>query len=323
MPRPFAMDVRGPVIYGTDHYESYFVTVKLQSVILKEMLDLEKVYEALLYWRGNLNAPEFADAVGRARQRVQEDIITPFVKDRAADLQNVRGRKHGRTLTVRPKSAPDGLWSFFGLLAAERKWRRRERPGHSSLAGLDVVDLAPPEPANAAVWICRAAAQKRVIVGHYMFKRHGARPVRFSPHAMVRTPRRIHFRGHLLVHAADEIQDWGYVDLVPGRFLDDGDLQLALDDEDRRVEDSGYRGAQGDRDWHELTRLVFQVNPALPPHAFFALQQEHGLETDHDGRCRLELLVRRALVHSYEHHVFDRTIGPERMKAWVRIDAVD
>ena len=281
---------------------------------MSKMLDLEKVYEALLYWRGNLNAPEFADAVGRARQRAQEDIITPFVKDRAADLQQVRGRKHGRTLMVRPKSAPDDLWSFFGLLAAERAWRRRERPGQSSLAGLDVVDLAPPEPADAAVWICRAAAQKRVIVGHYMFKRHGARPVRFSPHAMVRTPRRIHFRGHLLVHAAGGIQDWGYVDLVPGRFLDDGDL---------RLDDSGYKGMEGDRDWHERTRLVFLVNPALPPHAFFALQQEHGLETDRDGRCRIQLLARKALVHSYEHHVFDRTIGPERMKAWVRFDTVD
>lgn len=271
-------------------------------------IDLMKVYEAMLFWRGGMNATEFADAVGLTRQRVQENIVSPFVWHRAGDMLQERGRKHGRTLLVRPKSAPADLWSFFGLLAAERAWRRRQRPGLSSLAGLDVVDLAPPDPAGAAPWMCRAAAQKRVIVGRYLFKRHGVRAVRFSPHAMVRTPRRIHFRGHLLVLTSGETQDWGYVDLVPGRLLDDGDIRIA---------ESGYRGVDGDRDWHERTTLVFQLNPALPPHAYFALQHEHGVDADPEGRCWLNLVVRKALVHSYEHHVFDRTIGPERMKVWI------
>ena len=273
------------------------------------MLDLEKIYEALLFWRGNVNASEFADAVGRARTRVQTEIITPFVQDNAGVLQRQSGRKHGRTLLVRPRFAPADLWSFFSLLAAERDWRRRERPGLSSFAGLDIVDLAPPDPADTAVWMCRAAAQRRTLIGRYLFKNHGDLPVWFSPHTMVRTPRRIHFRGHLLVRASAAIQEWGYVDLVPGRFLDDGDLL---------IEESGYRGVEGDRDWHEKTDLVFQLNPKLPPHVYFALQHEHGLKADKDGRCRLKLRVRKALAYSYEHHVFDRTIGPERMKAWIQ-----
>ena len=277
------------------------------------MLDLEKIYEALTFWCGNVNAAEFADAVGRTRQNVQTEVITPFVQGRKGDLQQERGRKHGRTLLVRPRSAPGNLWAFFGLLSAERAWRRRIRPEFSSLAGLDLVDLAPPGPADTAVWMCRAAAQKRALVGSYVFKKHGVRSVRFSPHTMVRTPRRIHCRGHLLVEGPADRQDWGYVDLVPGRFLDDGFQMLAEPD---------YRGAEGDRDWHEEIKIAFEINPELPRHAFFALQQEHGIKPDRDGCCRLEFKVRKALAYSYEHHVFDRTIGPERMKAWVRRPAV-
>ena len=279
---------------------------------LSTMLDLEKIYEALLYWRGNLNATEFAYAVGRTRQRVQTQVITPFVQGRETDLQQERGRKHGRTLLGRPTCAPADLWAFFDLLATERNWRRRERQGCSSLAGIDIVDLAPPEPAAAVVWMCRAAAHKRALVGRYLFKNHGVRSVCFSPHTMVRTPRRIHFRGHLLVRALNETQDWNYVDLVPGRFLDDGDLEL---------DESIYRGAEGDLDWHEEIEIAFEINPALPQAAYLALQHEHELEADRDGRCRIKLPVRRALAYSYEHHVFDRTIGPKRMKAWIRCSA--
>ena len=241
---------------------------------------------------------------------------------RAGDLQRKCGRKHGRTLASQPTSAPADLWAFFGLLAAESAWRRQPRPGCSSLANLDVVDLAPPDPAGATVWMCRAAAQKRALEGRYLFKNHGDLPVNFSPHTMVRTPRRIHFRGHLLVFASGEIQDWGYVDLVPGRFHDD-DLRMLKepDYKYRMPEKSDYRGAEGDRDWHEETDLIFQINPELPPHVYFALQQEHGLKADREGHCRLELRVRKALVYSYEHHVFDRTIGPQRMKAWIRCSA--
>lgn len=277
------------------------------------MLDHGKIYEALAFWRGNLNASEFAAAVERTRQRVQTEVITPFVQDRGRDLQQERGRKHGRTLLVRPMAAPDNLWSFFGLLVAERDWRRRERPDCTTLSGIDIVDLVPPEPAGVSVWMCRAAAHKRALVGHYLFRNHGVRAVRFSPHTMVRTPRRIHFRGHLLVRASDGTQDWGYVDLVPGRFLDDGELGL---------DEANYRGAEADRDWHEEIRIVFEINPALPQDAYFALQNEHGLEADREGHCCIELTVRRALAYSYEHHVFDRTVGPERMKAWIRRSAV-
>ncbi len=284
------------------------------------MLDTERIYEALLYWRGNLNASEFARAIGRTRQHVQTHIIAHFPKDRMTDIETTHGhrvgdrRKHGRTLLVRPKSAPNDLWSFFGLLTAERTWRRGNRLDLPSLADLNIVDIAPPDPGDTAVWMCRAAAQKRVLVGHYLFKRHGVRAVRFSPHAMIRTPRRIHFRGHLLVEEPFEMQDWGYVDLVPGRLDGDGYWMLA---------ESEYRGAEGDFDWHERTEIAFEVNPALPREAFLALQQEHGIRADEKGRCRIELKTRKALIHYYEHHVYDRTIGPERMKVWVRCSSMD
>ena len=276
------------------------------------MLGLEKIYEALLYWRGNLNADEFAEAVGRTRQRVQTEIITPFVQGGGKVIEK-RGRKHGRTLQRPPTSAPEDLWAFFGLLAAERVWRRRERPDCSSFAGIDVVDLAPPAPASVSVWICRACAQNCALDGHYVFRNHGVCAVRFSPHTMVRTPRRIHFRGHLLVlQALGETQDWGYVDLVPGRFLDDSDL---------RLDESNYKGAEEDQDWHSKIEITFEINPALPRAAYLALQHEHGIEADREGRCYIKFPVRKALAYSYEHHVFDRTIGPERMKAWVRCPA--
>ena len=285
------------------------------------MLELEKIYEALLYWRGNLNSSEFAEAVGKSRQHVQIDVIKPYVRRRGAwDLDETRGRKHGRTLQGQLTSAPDGLWTFFGLLTAERNWRRRERLGCSSLAGIDIVDLAPPEQASGTVWMCRACAQKRALDGRYLFRNHGDLPVRFSPHTMVRTPRRIHFRGHLLVFKRNGPEDWGYVDLVPGRFY--GDDRRMLEDPDYMIlREFGYRGVEGDRDWQEEVEIIFEINPALPQKAYLALQHEHGINPDREGRCCLELTVSRALAYSYEHHVFDRTVGPERMKAWIRRSA--
>ena len=271
------------------------------------MLDLEKVYEALLHWRGNLNATEFANSVGLTRQHVQNRVITPFLSKPSNEVHEIRGRKHGRTLVSRPDLSPRDIWSFFGLLSAERAYRRRKRSGLSSLADIDIVELAPPDPSDASVWVCRAAARKCVLVGNYLFKNHGVRAVEFSPHTMIRTPRRIHFRGHLLVRSSTGMQDWGYVDLVPARFLDDSHLELV---------DRDYRSAKADREWHEKTELVFQINPNLPRDAYYALQLEHGLEADRDGRCFLRIETKRALVHYYVHHIFDRTIGPGRINAW-------
>ena len=77
------------------------------------------------------------------------------------------------------------------------------------------------------------------------------------------------------------------------------------------LQESGHKGAEGDRDWHERVDITFEINPGPPPpHPYFAMQQEYGIRPDQDGRCRHELAVRKALAYSCEHHVFDRTIGP-------------
>ncbi len=272
------------------------------------MLSLEKIYDALLYWRGNMNASEFAEAVGRTRTHVQTEVIAPFLSDSSNKVLEHRGRKHGRTLAGRPKQSPGDLWSFFNLLAAERAYLRRERPGYTSLASIDIFDIAPPDPSGAAAWVCRATAQKSALVGNYLFKNHGVHAVNFSPHTMIRTPRRIHFRGHLLVTLPTETQDWGFVDLVPGRFLDDG--QLALNGH-------GYRSSEADREWNTKVELTFQINPNLPTEAFLALQQEYDLPADEDGNCHIKFTTREALVYSFVHHVYDRTIGPKRLHAWI------
>ena len=79
---------------------------------LHKMLDLKKIYEALLYWHGRLNGSEFAEAVGRSRQHIQADVIRPYLqKSGEWDLEEERGRKRGRTLRQRPTSAPDSLVS--------------------------------------------------------------------------------------------------------------------------------------------------------------------------------------------------------------------
>ncbi|MDE0110755.1 MAG: hypothetical protein OXN84_00480 [Albidovulum sp.] len=176
------------------------------------------------------------------------------------------------------------------------------------MADINVAEVVPPDTSGAAVFVSRAAAQKLVIQANYLFKNHGVRPVRFSPHAMVRTPRRIHFRGHLLVGMPETAQDWGYVDLVPGRFLDDGQQVLVSE---------GYRSVDGDREWNEEVLLIFKLNPDLPRNAYYALQQEFGLAADKDGICQYSFTTRRALAYSYAQHVFDRTIGPNRMKVWI------
>ncbi|MCY4227401.1 MAG: hypothetical protein OXF20_06880 [Gammaproteobacteria bacterium] len=276
------------------------------------MLDLSKIYEALLYWRANLSAKEFAEAVGRTRQHLQKEVITPFIQKRGMDIEETRGKKHGRSLIIEPKISQPDLWDFFSLLDVERKWRRHERKGLSSLAEIDIIDIIPPESSETSFWVCRATAQKCTLFGNYLFKNHGVLNVQFSPHTLVRTPRRIHARGHLLVRSSEKKIDWGYLDLVPSRFLDDSNLRLGK---------SEYIGVEDDKEWHQYEKIAFRINPDLPKNAYLALQNEYDIKPNSDGYCIIYIEVRKALVYYYEHHVYSRMIGKNPMRAWVRCQA--
>jgi hypothetical protein len=106
----------------------------------------------------------------------------------------------------------------------------------------------------------------------------------FSPHTIVRTPDRIHVRGH----ASEDATEPGYfMDLVPARMLDASNLGH-----------DNYVGDADDVDWHRHESLTVRLRSDLPEPLRDALLQEHGGDTIKIHR------VRKAL-HRYYRIAFE------------------
>ena len=270
------------------------------------ILDRQKLYEALLFWRGGMTAGRLGTIVGQTRAHVQTTIISAFEDmNRGRSRSEKRAGRQGKVLVGAPSFDHDAQ-DLFDLLASIRKFGVRRQAPADSIIGVacDEVRLSSGSERFPAAMLLRAASGGCCVSGSYLFKNHGVKSVVFSPHALVRTPRRLHVRGYVAVREHGKEEDWGYRDLVAGRFLD---VEIMSDG-------AGYRDAEGDADWHKMVEVRASLNRSLPRNTFLALQQEFGL-AEGDG-SQIVVMARRALVHYYRHHVFDRTVGDTRMPVW-------
>jgi hypothetical protein len=273
---------------------------------------VKNCYEALLFWSGRVTGSFFARVVGQSRSHVQTTVLSPFEESSGHRLRHEKiGGARGKTLLGTPAFHHDAS-DLFDLLAALRVFgRKRPDAPEGSIVGVDIAQVRLPADAESVPisLLLRAASRHLAVQGVYLFKNKGAKTVEFSPHTLVRTPRRLHFRGHVVVREEGVEVDWGFRDLVPGRFLDLGEMP----------DGGAFRGSGSDKEWHDEVEVRASLNSDLPRNAYLALQQEYGLSTlDED---HLSIMTRRALVHYYRNHVFDRTVGEACLPVW-RIEQV-
>ena len=89
---------------------------------------------------------------------------------------------------------------------------------------------------------------------------------KFSPHTVVQTAQRVHFRGY---SAFDPAENGHYWDLVPSRV---SWAQLGGT--------TGYIDGAGDTEWKEQSVLQLTLCPDIPPQMRAAIRREHGMESD-------------------------------------------
>ena len=89
---------------------------------------------------------------------------------------------------------------------------------------------------------------------------------KFSPHTVVQTAQRVHFRGY---STFDPAKNGYYWDLVPSRV---SWAQLGAT--------TGYIDGAGDTEWKERSVLQLTLCPDIPPQMRAAIRREHGMESD-------------------------------------------
>jgi hypothetical protein len=111
--------------------------------------------------------------------------------------------------------------------------------------------------------------------------------VTFSPHVLVRSAHRLHFRGYSLF---EDVGCGHYWDLVPSRVLS-AEQDNATD----------YVDASGDEAWHRQVMLHLMLHAHVPLSIRAAIRREHDMAAD-----RLDI---GPLPHALLHYVRAEYVG--------------
>lgn len=248
--------------------------------------------ETMLFWEGGFSVQRLSERLGVRREHLQRTLIPDYKSRHPRALQ-----RKGRTYTEPPEGVvplliPEDPAELFNLLSAED--RVRDRCSNNKLGGAhtmdqrgirtaDVVTLTSSRPDTEKFRrLCMASAEKKCLVLSYM-SRYGAIELKFSPHTLVRTAWRLHFRGHA---RGDQLQSGEmFIDLVPSRVL----AVLSVG--------PGYVSDKGDVDWHARENLTFVLSDELPEEIRRQALQEFLSDevTVPDVRRALGNYVRRAM----------------------------
>ena len=248
--------------------------------------------ETMLFWEGEFSAQRLAERLGVRREHLQRTLIPEYRSRHPGALQR-QGRAYAESPEgVAPLLIPENPAELFNLLSAEdgildrceaRGLGGTPNPDYRAARTADVVALTSSRPdADKFRRLYMACARRQCLILSYM-SRGGVIELAFSPHTLVRTAWRLHFRGH----ARTEHFNGGerYIDLVPSRVL----AVLSAGD--------GYVSDKGDRQWHAREDLTFVLSDELPADIRRQAFQEYMSDriTIPEVRCALANYVRRAM----------------------------
>lgn len=280
---------------------------------MRNILDHTSLTECLLYWRGVIHAKKISEIIGITRKTIMMTVL-PRLKDKGVRFENRTGKGELSGLSLVENHAPITCSGTMAEAVALVHLSRSMGYEDEELLGFDVEDLVALRPETAhsqriARTLGNAAAQKRVVQGVYVSKQ-GSAGVEFSPHTLVRTAHRVHWRGHAVFDDNTGIsgKTGDYVDLVPERFQSCSMIPTGKGE--------GYVPKDKDHDWNQMVNVCAHLNPGIPPDSRDAILEE----TD-DPEGRLVVPTRKALARYVALWMESRTVlvpGQNReIKVWV------
>lgn len=217
--------------------------------------------ELLGYWCGGVSTGAVAALTGKSRQACGKGDTANLLADERYGWEGPSGQ--ARSMRI---SSPEALSTCpstsFGLISALGAQGVLQAEGDPLLPYVDTGFHATPEPdSDIFAILCSGLHQKRVVNGLY-FTKHGLREITFSPHTIVRTTARVHFRG--VMQIAGDLSGFP-VDLVPSRFL-----SVDLGDKD------AFQGQSVDPDWSKTVDVSLTMARDLPENLRDVIIQEWG-----------------------------------------------
>lgn len=254
--------------------------------------------EYLAYWEGRVTGARLGQLLGRTREHVQREILTPYRREFGERLELLAERidPDADRPHVQPEFAPVAPGALIDIVRGEARFA--EAAGESPRFGIPVEDVTAigfREPhAQYFRMLHRACVQRHAVPIEYVSKRRTA-AVWFSPHTLVRDFARAHFRGYA---SWSDHKPGFYIDLVPSRIF----RVLGAGDATRFV------SGDADRYWNQRVTLTFNLNPGIPEGIREILRLEHNEDRSRmefkrlivpDVRLALRLYVERALRYRF------------------------
>ena len=221
------------------------------------------LFEFLAFWRDGVTAKELGQTLAMSREAAQRSVVGPYKREFPNNSMILhQGRTHVEGDAYALKASPYrplDVANFTSAIDAFALAMSTQSP-----LGVPIEDVASPiesaEEVSGLRALYGATAHRRAVYLDYLAKRRRIQLV-FSPHTMVRTPMRIHFRGHSIRVSGDESR---YIDVVPGRIIGSTPGKTRE-----------YIGPANDMEWHQRTRIVAELNRSLPEDVRAAVKQEY------------------------------------------------
>lgn len=267
-------------------------------------LDAARLCEFVAHWMGGTTLPEVGRLLGYTSRRVQTLVEDGFARRGPATVRYDAGSKRWRSsVPSKDLHGPRSAQEVVAALQAMRLWSR----GTEAERLFPLVDTRVHRtgPAPDTFRTLLGACVRRQVVDVVYLARTRELAVSFSPHTLVVTPHREHFRGYSAFESEGESHYW---DLVPSRVV-------SAEVRPR----SGYVDAGGDAEWHAEEELRLRLKADLPDAMRQALRHEHGLIGD-----RIEVgRVRRALLRYVADDYLNRRYGASAVPAWEIISGAE
>jgi len=262
-----------------------------------------KFLEYLSFWQERLTGTRLAELLGVERTHAHRAIISPYMSMHGKDLiQRDRVWMVKEPKQALPKYGPatvEGLFQFLDGVAV-----LRDLTGEALGVPFEdvTIDLPVEQNLDAFRTFYAAAAQRRAVRVLYQSRKREASYI-FSPHAVVRTSSRPHFRGFM---KGFEGRDGFFTDLVPARVV--------------AVETAGaedYVGPEADLGWTRRIDVRLRMSLDLSESQKAALMREYApLDGFSDGVLTIPG-VRTCLAPYLCRHLRYRVFDDLPVEVWV------
>jgi hypothetical protein len=254
--------------------------------------------EFLAYWLGGTTRAEIAALLGYVPRHVTTLIHTGFGRLGRTTVRYDAKEKRWIAPDWQEEGllGPEASRDAVAILAAASAWAPEGLPGLTC----PIVDTnrfrRDPPPETFRVLLAACTRRRPVHVAYRARTREFA--VTFSPHTLVRTAYRLHFRGYSLF---EDVGRGHYWDLVPSRVLS-AEPDLAAD----------YVDASGDDEWHRRVMLHLVLHDHVPPPIAEAIRREHDMLTN----CLHIGPLPQALLHYVRAEYVGRRYEGYEGKVW-------